>query len=140
MRSDPVIYSGFVKGDPYPQGSMQIFSVKGTPRAVQPRKLRVWRDLVAWTVAAEKPKRAEACPVGMILSFTQRPIVNAPKGSPEHCASYDLDKLVRAVFDALQGVAYVDDRQVIDCAASKRVSKTKEPGCFIRVWAYEEGE
>ena len=44
----------------------------------------------------------------------------------------DVDKLVRALFDAMTGVVYNDDSQVVDVAASKRYADNSAPG----VWVY----
>ena len=44
----------------------------------------------------------------------------------------DLDKLVRAIFDAMTGVVYVDDRQVIDSIESARYTDG-EPGVWIEI-------
>ena len=44
----------------------------------------------------------------------------------------DVDKLVRALFDAMTGIVYVDDSQVVDVTASKRYADNSSPG----VWVY----
>lgn len=44
----------------------------------------------------------------------------------------DVDKLVRAIFDAMTGIVYGDDSQVVDVTASKRYADNSSPG----VWVY----
>ena len=46
----------------------------------------------------------------------------------------DLDKLARAVLDALTGIAWVDDAQVTDLVAAKRFSpRPDQAGVHVRV-------
>ncbi len=47
----------------------------------------------------------------------------------------DVDKLVRAIFDAMTGIVYGDDSQVVDVAASKRYADNSAPGVWIYVSA-----
>ena len=54
-----------------------------------------------------------------------------------HIITPDSDKLTRTVFDALTGIAWVDDQQVSVIAhVSKKYGD--RPGCFIRVSAIKE--
>lgn len=53
----------------------------------------------------------------------------------------DLDKLERALWDALTGIAYADDRQVVASVATKRyASPLERPGVDVRVVAREDGD
>lgn len=79
--------------------------------------LAVWRSTIGWeaTLAGAKPHSE---PVKMTIVFTmprprtvKRPFPSVPP---------DLDKLIRGCLDALTGIAYVDDGQVIEILASKR--------------------
>ncbi|NDD52854.1 RusA family crossover junction endodeoxyribonuclease [bacterium] len=45
----------------------------------------------------------------------------------------DLDNLYKAVADALNGIAYIDDSQIIKVVASKEYSPTSQPSAFISV-------
>jgi crossover junction endodeoxyribonuclease RusA len=45
----------------------------------------------------------------------------------------DLDKLIRAVGDALTGVVYDDDSQIVRVLAWKTYADARAPGAFIRV-------
>lgn len=42
----------------------------------------------------------------------------------------DLDKLVRAALDAMSGVAFRDDAQIVDITATKRYGT---PGVYVRI-------
>ena len=47
----------------------------------------------------------------------------------------DIDNLIKAIYDALNGVVWVDDSQVTDTTVRKRYSAT--PRAFVKVKAYE---
>lgn len=53
----------------------------------------------------------------------------------------DVDKLVRALLDGLNGVAYADDRQVTTLVATKAyASPLERAGVTVRVVALEDGD
>jgi len=121
-QSAPVLPSGgsggrlvlrtFVAGHPLGQGSMRSLG-KGRMTHNNPQ-LRAWRSSVAWEARlAHGCRQLEAGPVSVSANFSLRP---RRKGD-----SPDLDKLVRAVLDALTGVVYVDDRQVAHLEADRLV-------------------
>jgi Holliday junction resolvase RusA-like endonuclease len=51
----------------------------------------------------------------------------------------DVDKLLRAVFDSLSGVIYVDDSRIITVSAQKRYADDRGPGASIRVNTLPKG-
>jgi crossover junction endodeoxyribonuclease RusA len=106
-------YSVFVAGRPIPQGSMRSLG-KGRMTHDNPR-LHAWRKAIGWTVravvgAAVLDPEARVTVRCHFLCRPQRP--HAP----------DLDKLVRAVLDALSHVAYVDDKQVVAIDARRTLA------------------
>jgi len=139
-----------VMGDPVPQGSKRTVPTKAGPRAVESNRERLlpWRDSVAAAAQvaiahdetlggrytpAELPL-VPAGPVALALTFTiRRPLSHYGTGrnarqlrpsAPWYVPIRpDVDKLVRAVLDALTGVAYRDDGQV----AALRVAKVYGP-------------
>lgn len=53
----------------------------------------------------------------------------------------DLDKILRALLDGLNGVAYADDKQVTSIVATKGyASPLERPGVDVRVVAIEDGD
>lgn len=120
-----------VAGDPVPQGSKQAFVV-GKRAVVTERgraSLGPWRNQIAAAAAAhlEEPL---AGPVRVELSFTlARPKSHyrtgryagelLPAAPTWHATRPDVDKLSRAVLDALSGVAYRDDGQVAELDSCK---------------------
>ena len=132
-------------GEPVPQGSLRAFVRDGRPvitygpRAVA---LGTWRGLVAAGALDVLGATAPATgPVAVRLGFRfRRPATHyGARGLlPRFAANYpgpDLDKLTRAVLDALSGIAYRDDRQVVAVRASKRYGDP--PGVDVTLWRTE---
>lgn len=87
-------------------------------------RLRPWMDVVALVARAARPVCLDG-PVRLDVEFVlRRPrrtkYADAPYGTP------DLDKLVRAVGDALTGIAWVDDAQVVASSTMKRWTESGE--------------
>ena len=49
----------------------------------------------------------------------------------------DLDNLLKTILDALQGIAYENDRQVVSVTAEKRID-AKHPRAFVEVSSVED--
>jgi len=60
-----------------------------------------------------------------------------PSAPVEHTQRPDLDKLARALLDALTAIAYTDDRNVVSLTLAKVWSE--RPGCVVHVVAALEG-
>jgi crossover junction endodeoxyribonuclease RusA len=124
-----------VIGRPSPQGSKKSI---GNNRFVESSKyLPAWRNAVK--IAAENAVISEGWarvsgPVELeVMFYLDRPSSVSPVKRPQPTVPPDLDKLVRGVGDALTGVVYDDDSQVIRCLAWKMYADTRVPGAFIRV-------
>jgi Holliday junction resolvase RusA-like endonuclease len=82
-------------------------------------KTKGWEQLVreqAQTVAAAG---VFVGPVVLTVTFRLPRPQSLPKRSVHHTKKPDVDKLVRATNDALTGVLYIDDSQVVDLHARK---------------------
>lgn len=126
----------FVPGTPIPQGSAKGFRA-GTHVAIthDNPKTRPWRADVQ---AAARGIVGDAIaypdePVLIALQFIMPRRAAEPKRvTPQHTRKPDLDKLERAILDALSGIVYRDDAQVVHIAASKRTADIGEqPGARI---------
>ena len=106
----------FVPGTPVPQGSLKSFAARGTGRVVTPQlpKVLEWRGLIAME-ARRHFDRPWDVPVVLELAFyfarpkahfgTGRNAGTLKPSAPHHMSrTPDLDKLVRAVGDALAGI------------------------------------
>ena len=78
--------------------------------------LQPWRDAIGYAANQASVECSDA-PIGLVLQFylargrtVRRPLPSVPP---------DLDKLARAVGDALEGIAWRNDAQVTHLTASK---------------------
>lgn len=132
----------FVSGEPAAQGSMRAFVVKG--RAVMTHNskgVKPWRDAVAESALAAGWREPLDCAVELTVTFFYlRPASHYGKKGLRPSASLypekagkDLDKLVRAVGDALTGIAWRDDRRIVRCIAAREWGP--RPGAAIAIKA-----
>jgi Holliday junction resolvase RusA-like endonuclease len=125
-----------VRGKPVPQGSMRAVSGRGqkagrTVFLPQLPDLTTWRQLVAFT-AQRAWRRAPVGnePLALALDFYLHRPASAKRVYPCAHGRLDADKLARGVMDALSGVIYHDDAQVVDLMVRKRYGK---PGVTVSV-------
>jgi crossover junction endodeoxyribonuclease RusA len=111
-----------VYGKPEPKGSTRSFQHAATGRVVttaDAKGLKLW----AYTVRSAAQERAGVLlegPVRLELGFfLTRPRSVSVRKRPYPTAKPDLDKLTRAVKDALTGVLWQDDAQVVLLIAQK---------------------
>ena len=125
-----------------PQGSKRSLGngiLVESSKAVKP-----WRqDVKHAALACLPPDWDPTTPMSLSIVFRfKRPQGQIGKrglkpSAPLHCTSAragDIDKLQRSTLDALTGVAFDDDRQVVTVNASKRYCSGDEPqGALITV-------
>lgn len=76
---------------------------------------------------------ASSCPVAVIVSFT-KPLPKSVKTPRPWILKPDIDNLAKSVLDALNGVAYVDDAQIVRLQATKQPQQPdSEAGIRITV-------
>ena len=153
-----------VHGVPVPQGSKRALVHRSTGRAVVIEqggaRHRDWRADVKAAAAEAMPGSGSRSgyplpitgPVGVSICFT----VPKPKSAPKTRRTWpdkrpDLDKLVRAVLDAITGEVIADDAQVVllmvsKCFPGEPVTGDAvgpgawcldRPGCRVMVWQVE---
>jgi Holliday junction resolvase RusA-like endonuclease len=142
----------FVHGLPIPQGSKKVIGRNVIEMA--DARLRSWRQDVASTaksVMAQEGAEAGIEPVDVrLMFFLPRPQGhygsgrNANRLKPSAPATPavhpDLDKLVRSVLDALTGVCFRDDKQVVSLTAAKLYSDgDSSPGLMAAVMVLTPG-
>lgn len=94
-----------VPGDPVPQGSVRAFNNRIVH--VKPRQLNAWRQKIEDAYPGSMFEGPIA--IRAVFSLARPKTVTRPHPSVKP----DIDKLTRALLDALTGQAYVDDSQVI---------------------------
>lgn len=121
-----------VTGDPASQGSHAIMN--GRIVQVNSKKHKAWRTAIVNTCIENLPEGWIALdePVELIVNFYMPKPKTVDRPLPS--VAPDLDKLVRAVGDALAiaGV-YADDSRIVRISARKLYAQGIEPGATIEV-------
>lgn len=138
LYSVPVI-EYFVPGIPVPQGDLA--AGYGGRLHHKNKALEPWRHNIAWR--ARKPMRDNGfgnvlfhCPISLSLIFVLARPTSARKtrATPPAIKKPDYDKLTRAIGDALTGVVWVDDSQIIHGEQDKVIAEVnEETGVYINV-------
>ena len=119
-----------VIGQPRPKGSMKAFVPKGWDRAVLTSSnpsVKEWEQTIR-LVAQEFSEAFTTGPVRVGLRFAlPRPKSLSTKSSRLHTKRPDIDKLSRAVLDALTNVLWADDSQVFSLTARKVYALPSQP-------------
>lgn len=120
----------FVPGLPVPQGDL---NASRTGHLYHKNKaLAPWRHEVQWrarkALRQTKDGGLWVGPITITLRFVLKRPVGTPKRreTPPAIKRPDLDKLTRAVFDALTEVVYQDDSQIIEDHCYKRTAEIDE--------------
>lgn len=107
-----------VPGKPLPKGSLRHV---GRGRLVEQTKVKTWMSQIRDHIAVYAPEAPLfESPVEAVLEFWfPRPAAAKNRLYPHLRSAGDLDKLCRAVLDALQPSVLVDDSLVVSLTASK---------------------
>ena len=139
-----MLYSFIVPGTAAPQGSKRLL---GKVMVESSRRVHPWRSDVRTTALQNKPHGwTMAGPVAVELIFWfPRPASHygikngisylkptAPV-EPVSARVGDLDKLCRAILDALTGVAYLADRQVVELEARKAYLMGRDAAPYTQI-------
>lgn len=136
-----------VDGTPVQQGSKQAFAFKRKDGSVgasvvddNKKPLRLWRDDVQKAASPFAGSFDKHEPVRVDVVFRMNRGTTVKRKHPS--VQPDLDKLLRAVLDALTASRlFVDDAQVVASTQIKRYAlPTETTGARIRVSRLEEGE
>lgn len=115
--------------------------VNGHVRNYIPKTDPVWVFKTALQLAAStvRPETIISGPIRIILDFIfprtksmiwkNKPMLRVPKDTKP-----DIDNLCKSVFDALNGILFVDDSQICECHASKYIaSGNEQPGVIVTI-------
>lgn len=125
-------------GHPVTQGSKRAFVRNGHATLVESSgdRLRLWRHVIATTARQAATDGPATGPVQVHLWFRLERPASTPKRKrtwPTKTRSGDVDKLARAALDALTGVAYNDDAQVVRLVVEKDWADSRGPGVEVVV-------
>lgn len=131
-----------IQGEPVAQGRPKFSTVGGHPRAVDPAKSREYKQIVS-VMARQRMEEMGAGlmegPLRLIVHvFRVPPKSMGKRKCAEACAMLkgiqtkpDLDNYIKLVSDALNGVVFADDSQIVAIEAAKRYAAM--PGMTVRV-------
>lgn len=131
-----------VYGVAVPKGNMKPFMITSKATGMKfpiltesNRNVKSWSQLVAQgaSLAINELPEEDRRPLDAGVRLTMQFYLPRPKKyqragvEPAHLTNPDLDKLVRAIKDALTKVAYVDDSQVVELLATKQYAEMDKP-------------
>ncbi|MEW4368602.1 RusA family crossover junction endodeoxyribonuclease [Paenibacillus kandeliae] len=119
-----------VLGEPVAQGRPRASTVSGHIRMYDPAKSSDYKDYVRLAASAHAPKILLEGPLSMMLtvyrstpkSFSNKKTAAAEAGQIKPTTKPDVDNYLKGVKDALKGVIWKDDSQVVEVFARKRYS------------------
>jgi Holliday junction resolvase RusA-like endonuclease len=149
------VFEFFVEGDPKPAGSKSIGRNKKTNRMVifdACKTSKKWKKAVKDTAVAKfgKPQMTGVVELEVYF-FMPRPKSHLgtgknsnllrPSAPKHHLSKPDVTKLLRGTEDALSGVIWKDDDQIISQSCGKIYTLPEmPPGAFIRATVYTQEE
>lgn len=119
-----------VLGEPVAQGRPRATTVGSRIRMYDPAKSSNYKEYVRLTASTYAPAELLTGAVGMMLivyrpipkSFSKKKAAEAEAGRIRPTVKPDADNYLKGVKDALKGVIWQDDNQVVDVFVSKRYS------------------
>lgn len=127
-----ILLDCIVYGVPVPQGRPRAFKMpNGAVRVYDPENSRDWKRTVLAQVLVFKPERPSAAALALSCAFTFPRPKSLPKRIVNHVRRPDCSNLVKAIEDALNGVVYLDDSQIVKLEVTKTYGET--PGVAILV-------
>jgi Holliday junction resolvase RusA-like endonuclease len=125
-----------VLGVPKPKGSLKSWVHPRTKRVIVTHdnpNTKPWQVLVQAMVREVRPTGGPTRePVKVHLDF----VLPKPKSLPKHVRFHvkkpDIDKLQRCLLDAMKGVVFHDDSQVVESHQTKQYGPV--PGVWIRLY------
>lgn len=134
-----------VLGRPQPQGSARGVPVKrkngkmGIAVTTDNPKLHSWRQDVGYRALQARPTDnitfGQGEPVLVTYTFFLAPPKKMPKGRTRPVVKPDVSKLIRAAEDAMTGIVYGDDAQIVSTAADKVYGLPERTEVHVRALA-----
>jgi len=128
-----------VYGNPVAQGRPRATKLPtGKILVYDPKNAKEWKQLVKLQAIDRKPFALYQGPIVVELSFQLLRPKSLPKKVTEHIKRPDLENLSKAVLDALKGVVYRDDSQIIELRLRKFYAYEGETA-QVHITVREEG-
>jgi Holliday junction resolvase RusA-like endonuclease len=146
LPEEPVETIAFtVLGEPTPEGSTRAYYIKSLDRTgtthQNKKGLQAWRNRIATEAQRALEDREWKCDTTSAYRVSVEFSLSRPPSVPCHKRMHptvkpDIDKLVRAINDALTGILFVDDCQVIYMTMSTEYGDERRAGAYITVSRY----
>ena len=124
-----------------PQGKLRARTVWGGKRTYTPHKTVDYEELIRWSYRqSSKDIFDQGEPLEVYIVAWFKPAKSTPKynvldmlkGLIFPTKKPDIDNIAKVILDALNGVAYKDDTQVMDLRVSKRYAKEASVAVIIQ--------
>jgi len=108
-----------IYGNPVAQGRPRFARRGKFVTTYDPEKSRSWKETVKWQVLAQGVPEPLDGPLVMSLIFMLPRPASLPKKVIEHTKKPDWENLAKAICDALEGICYKNDSQIVECNVKK---------------------
>jgi len=121
-----------VEGNPIPKGRPRVVLSRRPDRyrahAFTPPQTKAWERVVGWAARramdGREPLRGD---LAVVLEFFR-----------QNAIACDLDNLAKAITDALNGICYHDDRQIVEMVLYRMID-AENPRVQIQIIPLEDG-
>jgi Holliday junction resolvase RusA-like endonuclease len=122
----------FIPGIPKPKARARTVRNKhtGGVHSYTPETSATWESIVYARSLDYKPDKPIDCPLSVYLHFWL-PRPKSPKNKLHPVTRPDLDNLAKSVFDALNGVFWVDDSRIVLKGLRKAYATEGGPGVAV---------
>ncbi len=108
-----------ILGDPRPQGRPRFYRRGNFVGAYDPKKSRNYKQTLAAQIAAQNPEYIQDGAISLECEFIFARPKTLPKKVVDHTKKPDLDNLLKALKDAMTGIVWHDDAQIVSLSARK---------------------
>lgn len=120
-----------ILGDPRPQGRPRFARMGKFVKAYDPKDSRGYKQTLAAQIAAQNPTYIADGAVCLVCEFVFARPKSLPKRVVDHTKKPDLDNVIKALKDAMTGIVWRDDAQIVSLTARKYYGDV--PGIKITV-------
>jgi len=129
------LLKAWIDGEPVAKARPRVTMIGGRARAYTPKKSADWEKHIRANLQCEPTDVPVALKIQFHMpvpkSYSKAKRQQALDGLLLPAKKPDIDNLIKAVMDALNGYAWLDDNQVVQVSAMKRYSEA--PGVWIQV-------
>lgn len=144
FKDNDRLTSFVVQGAPVGKGRPRITTRSGFARAFTPERTRNYESQVAEAARLAMAKDGQATisgPVSVFIkanfaipaSYTKKKRALCAQGAIRPTVKPDIDNIVKAILDGMNGVVYEDDKQVVACTITKHYTTSEQGFVYIEV-------